>query len=384
MAIFDPAESKDPVIRLETDLLRYSPFRSWEIALVQFPNTPHSDVVVAHSLTVDVPEAINYQVIQTNCPQNIYHAPVSVWTHHSIRLRSSVGGGQAIVLLTTSKNNNPKLALFDVSSITSGITIPEPLLEGDMLVARRTSSQSTLQHWLDGMSLIPLRQPRAALGTSKYWFDGLAFEGLGGSSPLTWERLVPGPEQAVLTMVSGLPTWTMPTAAAPSTPLPTPEQPAPVPEAPAPVPSGAVARATALNDRLTYSASTAIRFPNVVTDTNGMLSWTDSPPTGVTAGAFKIPTSGTYAIAVSVQVSDPNDDPAMTLAVIIRKTTAAGVSTDLATSNTITIEEGGTCTANATVYLDAGVFVEAHRSGVLEGNISVVLTTSYMEIRGVG
>lgn len=380
---YNPAEAKDPIIRLETDLFRYSPFRSWQIVVVSFPTQTHSDVVITHSLTVDVPEAINYTVLQSNCPQNIYHAPTSTWTHHSIRLRSSVAGGQAVVLLTTSKGNSPKLELFDVSSIGTAATIPSPTAEGEMLVARRASSQSTLSHWLDGMSLIPLRQPRAALGGMQYWFDGGSFDGLGESSTLAWERLVAGPEKSVLTIVSGLPTWMMPSDAAPSTPAPTPEQPDPAPEAPAPTPATAVAKAYALNDRLTYSGSTAIKFPNVTTDTNGMRAWADTPPAGVTAGAFKIPTSGVYAITASVQVSDPNDDPAMTLAVILRKTSSAGASVDLATSNTIFIEDGGTCTASATVYLEAGTFVEAHRSGVLEGNISVVLTTSYMEIRGV-
>lgn len=384
MASNNPFEAVDPVLRLESDLLRYSPFRGWQIVVVTFPNTVNSDAVVQHNLTVDTPESISYSVLQTNCPQAIYHAPTSTWTHHTIRLRSNVAGGQAIILLTTSKSNNPKLSLFDLDSIIQAPTLPTPSVEGEMLVARRTTTQNSLKYWHDGGTLIQLHQVRATTGALKYWSDGGAFEGLtGASGTLVWTALTPGPDKAVLTMHAGIPVWSLPTGVEEAPPPPTPTQPAPAPEVPPPAPRQANARASAANDRLVYSASTAIRFPIVTIDTDGMRSWTNTPPSGVTAGAFKIPINATYTITISVNVSDPDDDGSMTLAVVLKRTDANGNQVDLATSNTINVEDGGSCTINTTVYLEEGMYIEAHRSGSLAGNTSVVNTTSYMDVRGV-
>jgi hypothetical protein len=118
MRTTDTQEATDPIARLEADVLRFTPSRGWQIVVVTFPATPDSDVVIPHSLTVDTPEAVNYQVLQTNVPQAIYHAPTSTWTHSEIRLRSTTGNGQAVVLLTTSKVTNPKLGLFDTANNT--------------------------------------------------------------------------------------------------------------------------------------------------------------------------------------------------------------------------------------------------------------------------
>lgn len=379
----DPAEITNPIVRLETDVLRYTPYRGWEIVLVTFPSTTHRDVVVPHNLTVDTPEAVNYQILQTNCPQSIYHAPTSLWTHHSIRLRSSVAGGQAVVLLAVSKSNNPKLSYFDINSLPTTVSIPSPTTEGEMLVARRESSQNTLDHWYDGGSLRPIHHPRAASGGVKYWADGGVFEGLGDVSVLSWQRLTPGPERATLTMQAGIPTWIIPTTiVTPVIPPPTVEQPAPVPEVPPA--AKAVARAEGAFDRLTYSASTAVRFPSVVTDTDGMRSWTGTPPSGVTSGAFKIPRAGTYTITVYVMVSDPDEDPTMDYFVTLRKTTPAGAQTVLGTSNTNVMEvDPGDVTVSATVYLEAGDFLEAHRGGNLVNNNSSIQPTSYFSVREV-
>lgn len=121
-------EAQDPVVRVESDLLRFCPSRGWEIKIVTFPASPHSDVVVPHGLTVDTPEAIQYQVLQTNCPQIIYHDPTAIWTHSEIRLRSTTSNGQAVILLTTSKLSQPKLNRLATGTFRIGpVTIP---LEG--------------------------------------------------------------------------------------------------------------------------------------------------------------------------------------------------------------------------------------------------------------
>lgn len=113
-------ESTDPIARLESDMLRFTPSRGWEIKVVTFPATPNNDVVVTHGLTVDAPEAIQYQVLQTNCPQIVYHNPTSLWTRSEIRLRSTAESGQAVILLTTGKTTPPRLDLWQGESIRIG------------------------------------------------------------------------------------------------------------------------------------------------------------------------------------------------------------------------------------------------------------------------
>jgi hypothetical protein len=109
-------EATDPIVRLESDLLRYCPSRSWEIRVVTFPTNPDFDVVVPHSLTVDTPEAVNYQVLQSNFPMSVYHAPDVPWTHSAIKLRSTAGGASATILLTVGKESNARLPLRDPSN----------------------------------------------------------------------------------------------------------------------------------------------------------------------------------------------------------------------------------------------------------------------------
>lgn len=272
------------------------------------------------------------------------------------------------------------------ASVVDAPELPEPTLTGQILYAVRPAAQDPLKYWRDGASLRPLQAQEAAGGMA-FWFDGGVFDGIAASLALAWQVLNPGPEGAVLTMVGSVPTWGLPAAAAPATPVPTDEQPDPAPVAPPAAVEKAQFRATATGThRLAMSGSAAIWFPALVTDTQGFRGASFNPPASTDVSilaAVRIPAAGIYSLQAFVAVSDPDDDPAMTLSIRFVRTTEAGVQTTLIASEAISIEdEGGTgILLNFTGTFAEGEYVDVRYGGSNAGYSGGPLSTSFFAVQ---
>jgi hypothetical protein len=95
--------------RLDDALSKFCPFRQWQLVNVQFPTAPNTDIDIAHSLKLSRAENVVYIPLQQSSPTTIWHnrnAGATPWSNQVIRLRSTVGGAKALILLATVPERN--------------------------------------------------------------------------------------------------------------------------------------------------------------------------------------------------------------------------------------------------------------------------------------
>lgn len=165
-------------------LNKRDPFASWEWYDVQFPATPHTDLVIPHTLTVDEPKDVHYRVIKQFTAGTVYEAPSAVWTHEYVVLRSDVGGWTGRILLGVLDEEDDD---FDESEFTIPVSVtpnaPTTTLTGDVTGSGQGTIVTTIQPQSVGLSDIVNVSGPTVLGRAS---DTGSIQSLGVGSGLSF------------------------------------------------------------------------------------------------------------------------------------------------------------------------------------------------------
>lgn len=129
------------ITRIEDALLRFCPFRQWQIKAVTFPATANTDLDIAHTLQPTNDEIVDYLVIQNTQPVIIYHDATSTrtaWSDGVIRLRATAPSAQVVLLIVV----RPDVAAGETLNITR-TTVPA------FTVPKMTSGAATFNEGLN-------------------------------------------------------------------------------------------------------------------------------------------------------------------------------------------------------------------------------------------
>jgi hypothetical protein len=97
-------DTQQELQRLEDDLLRFCPSRSWEVKTVTFPSTANVDLDIATSLQPYNPECVGVQVLQASQPCFVWKdtsGTRTAWTRGIIRVRCTAPSASVVLLLST-------------------------------------------------------------------------------------------------------------------------------------------------------------------------------------------------------------------------------------------------------------------------------------------
>lgn len=100
--------------KLEESLLRFTPYRQWQIVTVTFPSAANVDLDIIHNLSPTNPENVDAQVLQASGAMSIYKDMTVTripWQAGLIRLRSSAASVQAVLLLSVADGEDSRTRL---------------------------------------------------------------------------------------------------------------------------------------------------------------------------------------------------------------------------------------------------------------------------------
>jgi hypothetical protein len=86
-------------LKLDADLKKKSPFASWQMVEVTFPPVPYVDLDIPYQLETSDPTQVGFLVLRQSSPAGVWKSPSQANTSQYIRLRSTVGGLRATLLL---------------------------------------------------------------------------------------------------------------------------------------------------------------------------------------------------------------------------------------------------------------------------------------------